>query len=514
MSNETNARIRWKPQPKQLRFLQSLGLGHVFAKKGTPAPPVARLVGYGGSAGGGKTDSLLMAGILACMAYPGCQVAYFRRTYPELEGPGGAIQRSQALLADLANQKLVRYQASHRRWLFFNGSLFAFCHAQEEDSVYIYNSQQFDVLLIDEATHFSLFQIQYLFTRNRLTVKMPAPIFALATNPGGIGHSWYKSLFIDSGEPETVNFNLLGEGRAVTVFFIPARLGDNPALENRDPEYRKTLEALPEHLRKQLLEGDWTSFSGQAFPEFRSSIHIVRPFPIPRWWKRWRANDPGYSDPFAFYWFAADGDGNVYVYREFTRATADPKLTYSEQATRVASLSLLGTEVPGADAVTEFDEKGQTHIQVHEDIDYTVTGMDAFTKHPESGKSITTYYQEAGLSDCIEPVHGPGARSQMQATLHEYLLPFTGPEGQPVAKLRIFSTCKKLIETLPLLIVEENSPERVADINDHWYQALGYGLQSWHASRSKEPPKPPTELDLIWAQKQKLAQQIKWQQAW
>lgn len=506
-------KIRWKPQPRQLAFLDSLGLAQWFG--GTNKTPTARLCAYGGAAGGGKSDAMMMAAIIVCLSFAKAQVGYFRRTYPELEGPGGSILRSQTLLADLVDAKVARYQTAQHRWIFANGSIIQFCHAQQESDVTRYQSLQFDAMFIDESTHFSEYMIHFLLTRNRLTVDLPAPIFACATNPGGEGMMWFKRLFIDAGPPETLNEAVL-ESASLTTFFVPAKLADNPALEKRDPHYRRTLEALPEQLRRQLLDGDWTSFEGQAFPDFNPMLHVVKPFKIPRWWKRWRCNDPGYTDPGPWYWMAADDTGeHVYIYREYSRNQGDPRIPYSEQAARVYSASIVGTEVPGEQPETEFDESLDSYGPVRERIEYTVSGMDAFNKHPETGKSVATYYQENGVDNLIEPVHGAGSRAAMKATWHEYLKIYPDPEGNPTSKVRIFSTCRRLIETLPLVTVDDHNPEAVADSAiDHWYQASGYGLQSHHAKKSVEPAKTPTRLERIWQHKSKLAKRITNQRRW
>lgn len=500
-------KIRWRPQPRQMVFLEALGLGNFFG--GRQGPPLARLVGYGGAAGGGKSDSLLMAGVLGCLTYPGCQVGYFRRTFPELDGPGGAIARSHQLLADLVRAKICRYQASNHRWLFINGSVLAFCHSQHETDVIKFQSQQFDMLLLDEGTHFVESMWNFLLTRNRSTgCGLPATIFAVATNPGGEGHYVFKNLFPDAGPVETVNEVYFNTAK-ITTYFIPAKLADNKVLEDRDPQYRLTLEALPEHLKRQMLEGDWDSFAGQAFSEWRREIHVCRPFAIPSYWKRWRANDPGYTDNFVWLWFAVDESGeNVYVYREFTRANTDPKLAYSDQAARVAALSIVGGEIGLPD--TAWDEAQETYVPRKEVCSFTVTGQDAFAKNVESGKCMVDYYAENGVADCIRPVHGPGSRATRKAVLHEYLKVIDGPEGKPTARLHVFDTCLKTIESLPMLVVEDHNPEVVADSPlDHWYDCLSYGVVAWHDTRSQAPPRPETENERIAKHKETLAKRLR-----
>lgn len=490
--------IDWWPQERQLDFLRAVGLSHPF-DGGEPKPPMARIVGYGGAAGGGKSDALLMAAVVACLTYPGAQVGYFRRTFPELNGAGGAIMRSLELLAPL---KGARYKSSDYRWLFPNGSVLYFCHCKEEDDVYNYMSQQFDVLAFDEATHNTPFIVTYLLTRNRLTRPMPSPICMMASNPGNIGHLWFNRLFCPEEESVVRQSLLEGGSEPITTYFVPAKLEDNQILEKRDPSYRKNLEAQPEHIKEQLLNGRWNVFAGQMFSEFNPAVHVVRPFEIPKWWRRWRSNDPGFTDPFAWYWFATDGQGTTYLYREYTRSPGDPKLTYSDQARQVAELSTVGEGLV-------VDEATGAYRAATEKIDYTVTGMDAFTKHPETGKAILDYYREGGVDDCIQPVHGQGARKNMAATWHEYLKVYDGPDGKPTAKLKIFNTCRKLIETMPLQLADTHFPEQVQDSNlDHWYQAAGYGLQSHHAKRSEAPPPPATDSTRLIKHKASLAKQL------
>jgi len=256
--------------------------------------------------------------------------------------------------------------------------------------------------------------------------------------------------------------------------------------------YEATKKALPNSYRQEYpatIDDALSAGEATAFPEFDSSVgglHVCRPFKIPKWWRRWMSNDPGFSDPFAWYWFAADQDGTVYIYREFTREPQDLKLTYSDQARRVHALSVVGGEVgnPEIDPVTK--------LSVEETIDFVVCGRDAFNKHPETGKSITDYYQEGGVIGCIEATTDRQLRA---AVFHEYLRVFTGPDGKPTARLKIFSTCRKLIETLPRLVSDPNDPEKVQECSiDHWFDACGYGLLAWHAERSvnkvREPDRP------------------------
>jgi hypothetical protein len=187
----------WKPQLKQRELLEACGLLAAY-EGGAVTEPAAELIGYGGAAFGGKTEGLIGIGLVASMMIPGVQIGFFRRTFPELEGADGPIDRSLELFTPTGGH----YNKTEHAWRWPNLAAMRFCHCQHEANVYQYQSWAFDILLIDEATHFSWFIIDYLLTRNRASKvsKIVRPFCVMCTNPGGIGHSWYMQLFGIDGD--------------------------------------------------------------------------------------------------------------------------------------------------------------------------------------------------------------------------------------------------------------------------------------------------------------------------
>ncbi len=303
-----------------------------------------------------------------------------------------------------------------------------------------YLSAEFGAVCVDELTR----NEEKVFDFLRMRLRWPGieeTKFMAATNPGGIGHQWVKRLWIDRDFPPGLR------DRSDQFAYVRALATDNP---HNAASYLTELASLPPNLRAAYYEGLWSSFAGQVFAEWREEIHVVSPFEIPSWWRRWGSNDPGYTDPSVWYWFAADQDGNIYCYREATFYSIVP----SEQARQVNALSVRregGHEIP-------------------ERIESWVTGMDAFVmRDRHSGKTDVDYYMQGGLSNFQRPVHGPGARASRCKTIHEYLRPFPGADGKPTARLKVFSNCKKLIETLPALGADRNDPEKYAECAiDHW----------------------------------------------
>lgn len=267
--------------------------------------------------------------------------------------------------------------------------------------------------------------------------------------------------------------------------FLPWR-----ADPRRDDEwYQNTLATLGRTRAMQEYpstpEEAFSAGEDTAFPEFSREIHVIEPFEIPKHWRRWMAVDNGYSDPFYWCWFAVDEDGQVYVYREYTRSHEDEKVYYTDQAKQVRKLC----------TYTEL-ENGQP-VEKLEKIDYIVAGHDAWNKHhrDQSGKSLLDYYREGGI-DFTGFVKAVTDRRLRKATVHEYLKPVWDENLQTYhTKVKIFKTCKTLIETLPNLLVDEKDPEIVADCDiDHAYDAFGYGLIAYHATHSKAPKKEMSRL--------------------
>lgn len=236
-----------------------------------------------------------------------------------------------------------------------------------------------------------------------------------------------------------------------------------------DEWYDQTKKDLPQSYKAEYPNTPEEAFEaaeGVAFPEFSYDVHVCEPFEIPEHWYRWRSCDNGYTDPFAWYWFAVSEDGIVYIYREYTRDPKDEKVSYSDQAKRVVELSK------------------------NEHCTYTITGHDAWAKHPltfnystPQGKSIIDFYAEGGITNCVKTETDRILRA---GTWHEYLNPYKDENLDKVtAKVQIFNTCTKLVETLPQLINDDKDPEKVMECSiDHWYDSAGYGLISYHSKKS------------------------------
>lgn len=300
--------VDWLPQDRQLVLLKSCGLSFPF----TDIPfhtALADVIGYGGSAGGGKTDAMLMIALIASIVFPSINIGYFRRNFPQLEGPGGAMLRSRYLYEGLG-------RLADKRWTMNNKSIIQFCHCSNPNDVFNYQSQQFDIMLFDEATQFTKDMVDYLLTRNRKTIKDERfkPFAVMGTNPGGVGHNFFKERFVKLPTVEEPHEYTYDSGVVLKHLFIPSRLTDNQILVERDPGYSNRI-GTNELNRKMLLDGNWDVFAGQAFGELSRSVHVIPPFEIPDHWNRYGSYDHGFNHPFSYQEWAVDMDGVAYCYR-------------------------------------------------------------------------------------------------------------------------------------------------------------------------------------------------------
>ncbi len=193
---------------------------------------------YGGAAGGGKSDALLM-GALQYVHVPEYRALLFRRTYKDLALPKALMDRADEWLSGTD----ARWDASERTWKFPSGATLTFGYLENDRDKYRYQSAEFQYIAFDELTQFTETQYLYLFSRLRRLAGQDIPLrMRAASNPGGIGHQWVFRRFVN---PDTRKNNL----------FIPARLEDNPYLDKE--QYEDSLSELDRITWRQLREGDW-----------------------------------------------------------------------------------------------------------------------------------------------------------------------------------------------------------------------------------------------------------------
>lgn len=439
-------RVAWVPQPRQAEFMRR------FEDE----------VLFGGAAGGGKSDALV-AEALRQIDKPWYKGLILRKTYKELLE---LINKSRQLYPQISPKAV--YNKGDHIWTFPSGALIIFGSMPHEDSKYDYQGLAYDFVGFDELTHFSWGQYEYLMSRNRPNGPGMLCYIRATANPGGIGHGWVKDRFITPAPPMTTIWDEAKfterdgsiRTRKMSRIFVPSFVQDNPALLRNDPNYVFRLASMSEAKRNALLYGDWDSYEGQVFREFKNDpdhyidrryTHVIAPFDIPSHWRIYRSFDWGFSRPFSVGWYAVDQEGIAYRVKEWygcRRGEPD-----------------VGLEMAPSDVFAEIAK------QEREDPLFRnkrIMGVaDPAIWNRQTGESIAEVAERYG----VRFDKGDNERIAGLAQVHERLK--FGTDGRP--RLYIFNTCREFIRTIPALVYDEHKVEDVdTSLEDHIYDECRY----------------------------------------
>lgn len=284
-----------RPQPRQETFLSSS----------------ADIAIFGGSAGGGKTWSLLLEP-LRHIGNSGFGAVIFRRTIPEITKEG-ALWDEAGNIYPLLNGEQNKNEHFYQ---FPNGSKISFAHLQYDDSVIEWRGAQITLIEFDQLETFSAKQFFYMLSRNRSTCGVKPYIRATCNpEPGWLADflSWWidedgyaipsrsgvirwmireNDIVYWSDSPHDLQ-EAHPHSTPKSVTFILSTIYDNQILLQKDPGYLANLQALSFVDRARLLGdrqrgGNWKvqPAAGKLFN--RAWFEIVDEAPrITSWVRFW-----------------------------------------------------------------------------------------------------------------------------------------------------------------------------------------------------------------------------------
>ena len=265
--------------------------------------------------------------------------------------------------------------------------------------------------------------------------------------------------------------------------FVPSSVFDNPALLGNDPDYVRRLASMPEAERNALLYGDWDTFSGQVFTEWRNDsahyedrrwTHVIKPFRVPESWRIWRSFDWGYARPFSVGWYAVDHERRMYRIRELYGCTGAPNVGVQWEPAKVAR-----------------------EIRRMEEEDPNLHGKKIFGVADPAIWQSDGHESIGALMERERVYFEKGDHSRLPGKMQvHHRLAFDG-DGVPM--LYVFSTCKHFIRTVPNLVYDETDVEDIdTDGEDHIYDELRYVCMKNPISPRPQPvakPRPYSPLD-------------------
>jgi phage terminase large subunit len=420
-------RFGYVPQPRQMAF-------HAACREADLEP---LSIGFGGARGGSKTH-----GVFAQIALDDCQ----RRDGLKFLFLRKVAKSAKESISDLRRKILFacehNYKLQSGTIEFPNLSQILLGHFNYENDIDQYLGLEYDGIAVEEATQLTKQKRDDILTCLRTSRTDWRVRDYNTTNPGGVGHIWFKQTFI---EP-------FRKGKEINTRFIPSTVYDNKMV---DSDYRGKLENLSGWKKKAWLDGDWDVLAGQFFSNFSYEKHVIEPFEIPDHWQVWASLDYGFNHPTACHIFAKN-DGIIYVIGE--HGARRELVPYHSE--RIKSLlSRLKIELKR--------------------LSCFVAGQDAFAQRGnESGKTIADQYKDKGIE--LTP-----ANTDRISGAGQFLDLLGDEKTEP--KIKIFNTCSRLIAQIPVMQHDPHRPEDVLKVDidendedmisgDDFYDSGRYGV--------------------------------------
>lgn len=441
----------WRPQP---------GPQEAFVKC-----PVFEVV-YGGARGGGKTDACLGDWALHAKRYGAdAKGLFLRRTQIALLP---TIERAKRLFKPLG----AVWKEQDKRFVWPNGATLYFRYLDKYSDADNYQGHDYTRVYVEELTQFA---VPDPLDKIKATLRSGAGVptgFRASCNPGGPGHGWVKSRYIEPGAwnivKSTFTNPFTNEEVSRSRVFIPAKLSDNPQLLRNDPGYVANLfMSGSKALVQAWLQGDWDVVEGAFFDCWDSSKHIVEPFVIPKEWTKFRSFDWGSAAPFSVGWWAVAGDdmgriprGALIRYREWYGASAPQK----------------GLKLPTEAVAAGIVERDDGDTFLYSVADPAIFAEDGGPSRAEVFGRNKVYFRPADN----KRITGNGAMGGWDEMRQRLM----GHDGVPM--LYVFSTCKDFIRTVPALPHDRDRLEDVdTSAEDHIADEARYACMSRPWIRSK-----------------------------
>lgn len=323
---------------------------------------------YGGAAGGGKSDALLMAG-LQNVDIKGYAGIIFRKTYADLVKPGALIDRAREWLSPYIIDGEVKWDDKNKKFDFLDRygphketrSILQFGYLESLNDRFNYQGGEYQFIGFDEVTHIALVCYTYMFSRLRRlkNVQIPLRVRSASNPPEDDEGIWVYNRFVN---PKT---------KRKGVVFIPAGMDDNPYLD-RDA-YSASLDELDPVSRARLRDGNWEiKRKGNMFK--REWFQFVDAPPLYR--RRVRFWDMASSDPeeakrknksadpdYTVGFLLSEADGIFYI-EDIIRVRKRPAET--EQIQKNTAITdgyntiIREEQEPGSSGISTIDMKART----------------------------------------------------------------------------------------------------------------------------------------------------------
>lgn len=463
----------WKPDGKKQEAFLAL-------------PTTIKEAIIGGGVQTGKTELLLMYGVARKWhENPQFKQVYMRRELNQIRNE--VVPRSKQIFNKIPG---ANYNASYMYWTFESGAQLFLAHCEHEDDVHNWDTTEISLFTPDELTSFTEWMYLYIALERVRSPKgsgLPA-ITRGAAMPGDVGHSWVKKRWVDPA-PEGGKI-IVGKGGNKRVY-IHATLADS---ESIDEDYARQLDGLPEAERQAKKFGNWNSYQGQVFGEFRkrrypdepeNAVHVVEDeFNVPSWWPRLFILDWGFAAMNYLLCGAISPNKRLYCYKErwwiktkIAEWAPEVKDLIELEQPRIFKVCRSAKQDRGQDLTIQQQIENELEITV--DLVNNSPGTRVAGKlllheylrwNPKPIPSITHIYNE---EKALWILRNRGLK-EYKSYLDSFKL--RTPENN-LPKLQVFKSLDKLQDTISACVYDKTNPEDVAEFNgDDPYDTIRYML--------------------------------------
>jgi len=447
-----NGEVIYGLQEKQEIAFHHTPLSERWEEFGSPT-----IIGYGGAAGGAKSHTARAIAARVAFQWPGSSTIIFRKTLGEVES------NHVSKIQEEVPGNLFEYRSTPMmRMKWVTGSYTYFGYLRQDEDKFRYQGPEYDVMIFEEGTHYAFETVNWLIgNRLRATVRGAIPFVLIPSNPGNIGHFWFKRWFIDKRyDPDR-------DEQPEDFAFVQAYLQDNQILCKRDPRYVQKLNMLPEPWRSWLRDGDFEAGAGLFFHMLDRRVHLVDAFTPPAHWPLFAGFDWGFNHPWSFGLFTSNEDGTCY---------------------KVATIT--GRKDRHEDIIGKIHDGCRAHHIDPARINYVACGLDTFQRRGRElgydGPTLGEKMIEAGFTAIeanVERVRGA-------TNLREYFHWDTDAQGDIILPPMLYYMRNagnlEAFEVLETRVSDEKNIEDVAKTNaddfgeggDDHYDADRYAMAS------------------------------------
>ncbi len=394
------------------------------------------MIGIGGRRGPGKTHgTFAQVALDDCQRVDGLKFLFLRKV----------LKAARESFEDVRRKVLYatphEYKIQSGVIIFPNDSRIVLGHFKNESDIDNYLGVEYDGAVVEEFTQLSKSKVEMLRGSIRSTKPNWRPRIYATTNPGGIGHQYFRTAFVLPWRA----------GVSDETLFLPASADDNRYL---DPGYRKWLHGLSGTLGRMWRDGDWDVAGGAYFTNWNHDRVVCAPIERPpAHWRYWLAMDYGFHHWTMIYLLAQNDDGVIII--------------LDELAMRHSLVSQVASGL--------VDMLARNGIEQYQ-IAIFVAGGDCFTRE-STGRTIADSWQDEGWKLTQAMLHRKSGAA-------EWLRRIGNDTAGVPCTVQITTRCTRLIECIPMMLSNPNDPEDVLKIDcdedgdggDDPYDASRYGI--------------------------------------